>query len=94
MYKVWIAYKLNEDGSIPSFVIDGGYFPLADLLHGIADAECNMTKGTVILSDAEMEAHIRSLPHIKEDEKGNEVPVTSEELDFIVTEFIKIKGNS
>jgi hypothetical protein len=91
MYTVWIKYQLNENGTIPSFVLDGGYFPEGDFLFGVADAET--VKDCIVLSDAEMEAHIRSLDHKKEAKEpdGELISLTPEEIDGIIVEFIKIK---
>lgn len=33
-----VEYTLNEDGSIPDYIVDGGHFPLGDTLIGFAHA--------------------------------------------------------
>ena len=67
MTKRLISYKLNEDGSIPSFVEDGGYFPnnandtTSMVCIGISKDDADLSDALQVFSSAEdAESYIKT----------------------------------
>lgn len=57
-----VKYKL-DNGKIPDYISDGGYFPDGDYLIGIADNLDEETKAKLtILTKDELETHIKRQP--------------------------------
>jgi hypothetical protein len=58
-----ISYELTSDGAVPSFVIDGGYYPLYQtgqqvVLVGVGEDEINSSNVTVYLTKEELIAYL------------------------------------